>query len=211
MDAQVYMYHNQRVVAEHFDKQMFDKQECIIAIGQGSEAALEQLYSEFAERVFNTLISYTKNEEDAEELLQDVFVTIYNSAGSFQFNSSLSTWIYRIAVNKALDYLRKKKTRKRWGIFTSLYVQDSAELKYESTDFVHPGVQMENKENAKLLFKAIDKLPENQKTAYILTQIEGLPQKEVAMIMENSQKSVEALVKRARLNLKKELEKYFPD
>jgi RNA polymerase sigma factor (sigma-70 family) len=187
------------------------KKSCLQAIAQGSEAALEQLYGQYADRVYNTLISYTKNAEDAEELLQDVFVTIFNTASSFQFNSSVGTWIYRITVNKALDFLRKKNSQKRSGIFTSLYVKDSAEIKFESVDFEHPGVKLENKEDAKLLFRIIDTLTENQKTAFILTQIEGLPQKEVAEIMNQSRKAVESLLQRAKSNLKHELEKYFPE
>jgi len=190
---------------------MFDDKVCIQQISQGSESALEVLYQHYADRVFNTLISYTKNEEDAEELLQDVFVTIYNTASGFQFNSSVSTWIYRITVNKALDFLRKQNSKKRSGIFTSLYVKDSPEVKYETADFVHPGVKLENKEDAKLLFKAIDSLADNQKTAFILTQIEGLPQKEVADIMKQSRKSVESLVKRAKNKLQETLKKYYPE
>ncbi|MEQ9100078.1 MAG: RNA polymerase sigma factor [Imperialibacter sp.] len=190
---------------------MIDEKSCLQAIAQGSEAALEQLYNHYADRVYNTLISYTRNAEDAEELLQDVFVTIFNTASGFQFNSSVGTWVYRIAVNKSLDFLRKQNSQKRKGVFASLYVKDSAEIKYESADFVHPGIQLENRENAKLLFRAIDTLPESQKTAYILTQVEGLPQKEAAEIMNQSAKSVESLVQRAKSNLKNELEKYFPE
>ncbi|RIJ42898.1 RNA polymerase sigma factor [Pontibacter oryzae] len=190
---------------------MLDENRCLHDIAQGSEVALKQLYEHFSDRVFNTLLSYAKNTEDAEELLQDVFITIFNTAPSFQFNSSAGTWVYRIAVNKALDFLRKKKSKKRFGIFTSLYTNDSVETKYEAVDFVHPGVKLENKEDAALLLKAMDVLPENQKTAFILTQIEGLPQQEVADIMNQSRKSVESLVQRAKSNLRQELEKDFPD
>ncbi|MBU2887763.1 RNA polymerase sigma factor [Gilvimarinus agarilyticus] len=189
---------------------MIEENKCIEAIANGSQEALEQLYTHYSDRVYNTLISYTKNTEDAEELLQDVFVTIYHTAHSFQFSSSISTWIYRIAVNKSLDFLRKKKSQKRAGIFTSIYLKNSTEIKYESPDFVHPGVKLENKEDAKLLFRAIDNLSENQKTAFILTQIEGLPQKEVAEIMDQSRKSIESLVQRAKQNLKQALEKHYP-
>ena len=66
---------------------MFDEKQCLQDIARGSEAALERLYNHYSDRVFNTLISYTKSSEDAEELLQDVFVTIYNTASGFQFNS----------------------------------------------------------------------------------------------------------------------------
>lgn len=190
---------------------MIDEKSCLQAIAQGSEASLEQLYNHYADKVYNTLLSYTKNAEDAEELLQDVFVTIFNTASSFQFNASVSTWIYRIAVNKSLDFLRKKNSQKRKGIFTSLYIKDSAEIKFDTADFVHPGVKLENKEDAQFLFRAIDTLSENQKTAFILTQIEGLPQQEAAEIMHQSRKSVESLVQRAKSNLKQELEKYFPE
>lgn len=190
---------------------MTDEKSCLQAIAGGSEEALEQLYNQYSSRVYNTLLSYTKNAEDAEELLQDVFVSIFNTASNFQFNSSVSTWIYRITVNKSLDFLRKKKSQKRFGIFTSLYIKDSAEIKYESPDFVHPGVKMENQEDAKHLFRAIDQLSENQKTVFILTQIEGLPQQEVAEIMNQTRKAVESLLARAKANLRQELEKFFPE
>ncbi|WKV12429.1 RNA polymerase sigma factor [Marivirga harenae] len=190
---------------------MINEKNCLEAIAKGSEEALEQLYNEYADRVYNTLISYTKNSEDAEELLQDVFVTLYNSVANFEHNSAVSTWIYRIAVNKALDFIRKRNSKKRFGIFTSLYSKESGEMKYDSIEFVHPGIQMENKEDAAFLFKAIESLPENQKTAFILTQIEGLPQKKVGEIMEQSRKSVESLVQRAKANLKVELKKFFPE
>lgn len=190
---------------------MTDEKSCLQAVAGGSEEALEQLYNRYSSRVYNTLLSYTKNAEDAEELLQDVFVTIFNTASNFQFNSSISTWIYRITVNKSLDFLRKKKSQKRFGIFTSLYIKDSAEIKYESPDFVHPGVKMENQEDAKHLFRAIDQLSENQKTVFILTQIEGLPQQEVAEIMNQTRKAVESLLARAKANLRQELEKFFPE
>ncbi|UZR98952.1 RNA polymerase sigma factor [Chondrinema litorale] len=189
---------------------MIDEKSCIEEIAKGNEVSLGKLYNHYCDRVYNTLISYTKNAEDAEELLQDVFVTIYYTASNFQFNSSVSTWIYRIAINKSLDFLRKKTSKKRYSLLYSIYKKDSVGITHDTIDFVHPGVKLENKENARLLFKAIGKLSENQKTAYILTQIEQLPQKEVADIMNQSQKAVESLVQRAKSNLRKELEKHFP-
>ena len=190
---------------------MNEENEWIEKIANSDESALQLLYQNYSTRVFNTVISYTKNQEDAEELHQDIFVTIYNTAGSFREDSSVSTWIYRITVNKCLDFLRKKKSQKRSGIFTSLYKKDSGVLAIESTDFVHPGIQLEQVENSKLLFRVIDNLPENQKTAFILTQIEDLSQKEAAEIMNTSRKAVESLLQRAKSNLKRELEKFYPE
>ena len=190
---------------------MIEAKNCLHAISQGSEEALTQLYSHYADRVYNTMISYTKNSEDAEELLQDVFITIFNKASSFQFNSSVGTWIYRIAVNKSLNFIRKKNSQKRIGTFTSLYAEDSVKIKFEPTDFMHPGLKLECKEGEKSLFQAVERLPDNQKTAFVLTQMEGQSQKEAASLMRRSRKSVESLVQRAKASLRDELKKDYPE
>ena len=180
-------------------------------IAKGNESALSKIYERYAVKVFNTVISYTRNHEDAAEIHQDVFVTIYHTANTFRRDAQVSTWIYRITVNKSLDFLRKKKSLKRSGIFTSLYKSGSVNLAVESPDFIHPGVKMEQAENAEILFRMIDAIPEKQKTAFILTQIEELSQKETAAIMDISRKAVESLLKRAKNNLKRELEKLYPN
>ncbi|MEM9680501.1 MAG: RNA polymerase sigma factor [Bacteroidota bacterium] len=190
---------------------MIHEKTCLKSVAKGDEKALEQLYNIYSVKVYNTALNYTKSAQDAEEILQDVFVIIYNTASKFKFSSSVSTWIYRITVNKSLDFLRKKNSQKRYGIFTSLYKKDSIEIGYESFDFVHPGVKLENKEDATFLYKAIDILSEHQKTAFILIQIEGLPHHEVAKVMGKSSKSVESLLGRAKQNLREELKKYFPE
>ena len=77
--------------------------------------------------------------------------------------------------------------------------------------FDHPGVLLENKEKASFLFKAIELLNEQQKTAFILSQVEELSQKEIAEVMKLSQKAVESLIQRAKANLRKNLEKFYPD
>jgi RNA polymerase sigma factor (sigma-70 family) len=176
-----------------------------------NDLALRQLYDRYSAKVYNTLLSYTKNAEDAEELLQDVFLTIFTTASSYRSEAKVSTWVYRIAVNKSLDFLRKRNSKKRFGIFSSLYRKDTGEIQYDSVDFVHPGVKMENQEEAKLLFQVIDELSANQKTAFILTQIEDLSQQEVADIMQISRKAVESLVQRSKANLKKVLTNRYPD
>ncbi|UXP31242.1 RNA polymerase sigma factor [Reichenbachiella agarivorans] len=180
-------------------------------IASGNQTAFRQLYQLYSDKVYNTVLSYTQNVEDAEEILQDVFISIFDTAAKFQYNSTINTWIYRIAVNKSLDFLRKKNSAKRKGIFLSLYKKDSQEIKYDSTDFIHPGVRLENQENAATLFKVIKKLPDNQKTAFILTHIEDLSQQETADVMKITRKAVESLIQRAKANLKKDLEKYFPE
>lgn len=166
------------------------------AVAQNDQNAFRQLYELYSEKVYNTAISYMQNERDAEEVTQDVFVSIFRNASKFKGNSSVSTWIYRISVNTSINYLRK---RKKYRVFQ---FGDSSK---DEADFEHPGVLMENKENAKALFKVIQTLPESQKTAFILSFVEDLPRKKVAEIMETSLKSVESLLQRAKKNLRKAL------
>ena len=166
---------------------------------------MQELFLQFKDRVYNTALGYLQSSEDAEEIVQDVFVEVFWSAHSFKAQSGVSTWIYRIAVNKCLDVLRHRKRKKRFGMITSLFKTGSTELKHDSGHFDHPGVLMENKEQAKALFRALETLPAQQKTAFVLSYVEDLPQKEVAAIMGLSVKAVESLIQRAKGKLRKEL------
>jgi RNA polymerase sigma-70 factor (ECF subfamily) len=168
-----------------------------------------ETYEHYKSRVFNTVISYVQSREDAEEITQDVFVEMHRSLNKFKGDSTLGTWIYRIAVNKSLDHLKSRNRKKRFAFITSLFDHESGEIRHDSSDFVHPGVVMENKERSVILFKAIHSLPENQKTAFILSKIEGLGNKEIAEIMGNSVGAVESLQSRAKENLKKGLEGFY--
>jgi RNA polymerase sigma-70 factor (ECF subfamily) len=173
-----------------------------------NEISFKELFDLYKSKVFNTVISYLQNQEDAEEVTQDVFIEIYRSLSKFKGNSSLSTWIYRIAVNKSIDFLRKKKSKKSLGFFGKLFFDDiPSASKHELKNFDHPGALLEQKENSRLLFKLINDLKANQKTVIILFYIEELSQKQIAEIMGISTKAVELLVRRAKLKLKEKLEK----
>ncbi len=186
-------------------------QELLTKIAQGSESALAELYAEFSTRVFNTAIGYLQNTGEAEEVTQDVFVKIFQSAARFEGKSSVSTWIYRIAVNQSLDRLNHRKRQKRFGLMVSFFKGDSLEQKIEVPHFDHPGVVLERKENARLLFQTIETLPEQQKTAFILSFVEDLPRQEVAEVMQISLKAVESLLQRAKANLRIRLDDFHPD
>jgi RNA polymerase sigma factor (sigma-70 family) len=184
------------------------EQELLIRLQSGEESAFKTLVETHQKRVFNTVLAIIQNFEEAEDVSQEVFMEVYQSVYKFRGDSKISTWLYRIATTKALEEIRKKKTAKRFAFFTSLF-GDSSEVVYDSTDFIHPGVVLEQKENAKILFKAINQLPDNQKVAYTLSNIEGLNYHEITEIMEVSLSSVESLLFRAKANLKKSLGDYY--
>lgn len=161
------------------------------------------------QQVINTALGIVQNHEDAEEIAQDVFLEVYHQYQNFKGDSSVSTWLYRITTNKCIDLLRKKKSKKRFAFITSLFQPESNEPVADVAHFIHPGVQTENKEKAKYLFKAVEQLPEKQKTAYTLCEVEMLSYQEIAEIMGLSVSSVESLLFRARQNLRKILENFY--
>ena len=154
--------------------------------------------------VYNLSLQYTNNVHDAEEILQDVFLKVFDHLGEFRSTADMKTWIYRIAVNQSLDFIKSQQRKKR-SFLNQLLRIDPNEQAFEISDFNHLGIDFENKEALELLMRKIYKLPENQKTVIILLKIEDLSQKEVAGIMQISEGAVESLFQRAKTNLKKVL------
>lgn len=167
----------------------------------------ERLYHEHKTLVYNMALHYLQNIEDAEEVTQDVFVKVYHSLAHFQQKSSYKTWIYRITINQCLDFTKKKNSRKRFYLFGSKSENEREYL--NTTNFEHPGILMENQEAAAQLFAVINTLTENQKTAFLLSKLDGLSNPEIAEIMELSISAVESLIFRAKATLQEKLAKKF--
>lgn len=177
---------------------------------KGKRNAFAQLIHEFQDKVFNKCMSFVPNKEDAEDIAQEVFVEVFNSIQKFKGNSKLSTWIYRITVNKCLEFIRKKSTKKRFAFFQSLKVDEtSIDRTSYFTEFNHPGILLENKEHSEVLYLAIDRLPDDQKIAFTLHKIDGLSYKEISEITKKSTPSIESLLFRAKKNLQKQLHTFY--
>lgn len=180
-----------------------------MGLRNGEEPAFKELVILFQDKVFNTALGLLQHHTEAEDIAQEVFIQVYRSIGQFKGDSLLSTWIYRITVTRSLDHLRSKKRKKRFGFLSSLFGDDNKPV-YEPEDFNHPGVQKERKEDAALLFKMIDQLPENQRTAFILNKVEELSYREIAGILNSSESAVDSLLQRAKENLRKKLKDLPP-
>lgn len=188
---------------------MFDELGIIRELKEGKESAFKLLVEHFQKKIYNTCLGLLQNIEDAEDITQEVFVIVYKSIHQFKGESKLSTWIYRIAVTKSLEYIRMKNRKKRFAFVQHLFTNEDGFIKNEPKHFYHPGVQLENKERAAILFSAINKLPENQKTAFILSKLEDLSYLEISELMNLSLSSIESLLFRAKQNLQKILENYY--
>lgn len=185
----------------------FSEKELIAQLIQRNEEAFKLLVSKYQNLVFNTSLNFLGIKEDAEEITQDVFVEVHKSIASFKGGSTLKTWIYRIAITKSLDFQRRAQRKKRFAFLVSIGSENQDNL--ESSIIDHPGVDTEDKERAELLFNKIEQLPENQKIAFTLHNMDGLSYKEIAETMNVSVSSVESLIFRSKKNLRKKLAEYY--
>ncbi|AWH85965.1 RNA polymerase subunit sigma-24 [Flavobacterium album] len=172
-----------------------------------TQGNFRKVYFEHRILVYNLALHYVLNIEDAEEITQDVFVKVHESFATFKNESSLKTWIYRITVNQSLDFIKRRDSKKRFFIFGRKSTSEKEYINLSS--FEHPGIALEDKEKSKLLFSIIDQLPETQKTAFLLSKLEGLANPEIAAIMETSIGAVESLLVRAKKTLQEKLDGKF--
>lgn len=171
--------------------------------------SFEELVKLHQERVLNTCFRFVHSKEDAEDLAQDVFVEVYNHIDSFRGDAKLSTWIYQIAVNKSLDFIRKKKRKKRFAFVLSLASLGDEEKELQLPTTANPHTDLEQKERIHILNQAIDLLPENQKVAITLSKYEGFNNKEISEIMGTSVSGVDSLIHRAKNKLQKKLHRFY--
>ncbi len=180
--------------------------EIIQKLQQGNEQAFKQLVEKYQKLVVNTCFSMVHNTEDAEDIAQDVFIEVYRSVGSFRADSKLSTWLYRIAVNRSLNFIRDNKRKKWLRSFEETVSGKKSQLQNVAEGgSENPGMELESSQRAHILHQAIGSLPENQKTAFTLNKYEELSYKEISEVMQLSVSSVESLIHRAKLNLQKKL------
>jgi len=148
--------------------------------------------------------------EDAEDVAQEVFIEVFRSIESYRGDAAVSTWLYRLSVNKSLDFIRSMNRQKRGkGLVTNF---EKEELERQSIGHAPmPSDQMEAEERRKILRWGIDQLPERQKVAITLSKLDEMSQQEVAQVMGTSVSSVESLLVRGKKRLKEVLEKCFEE
>lgn len=178
----------------------------VAALKSGDRDAFSTIVTEYRESVIRICRGYVGSKEDAEDIAQEIFIEIYRSAASFRGDSSLSTWIYRMAINRALNWVRDN--RKKFRVYRSGMAENERVLE-NSAGENEGDAESTNADHRKALRFAIDKLPSNQKRAFILNKYEDLSYNEIADILGISLSSVESLLFRAKRNLQSSLSTYY--
>jgi len=180
--------------------------EIIQKLQQGNEQAFRQLVDDYQKLVVNTCFGIVHNTEDAQDIAQEVFIEVFRSIQNFRADAKLSTWLYRIAINRSLNFIRDNKRKKWFQSFDDVVREKNLKIKeISSAHHETPDSELENKQRATLLHQAIDSLAENQKIAFTLSKYEDLSYKEISEVMDLSVSSVESLIHRAKISLQKKL------
>jgi RNA polymerase sigma-70 factor (ECF subfamily) len=171
-----------------------------------SEADVASIYDEFYERVIR-YVTRIVGQNDSEDVAQEVFEKISKGIGNFRGESKLSTWIYRIATHTALDKLRaqaSKQLAKHGGVTEAVDVEADNQVTFPAGS--HPEQNLIRQEMSECVREYVDNLPNDYRTALILSEMEGFKNQEIADILQISLDSVKIRLHRARAKLKRELE-----
>jgi RNA polymerase sigma-70 factor (family 1) len=169
-----------------------------VRVAQGDEAAFDELVHKYQRSVINTVHRYVGEYDAADDIAQEVFVIVWNKAGTFKGRSSFSTWLYRIVVNQCLQFRRRRQRR---PAAVSIDAMDAE----TPPDALQVGDGRDQAERTAAVRQALAELPDRQRIALVLSHYEGHTYSEIAEMMGTSVPSVESLIFRAKDELRRKL------
>ena len=176
----------------------------------GDKESFEELISRYSEKAYSLASRMCRNQEDAEEVLQDVFTTVYRKLDKFQGKSSFSSWLYRVTVNASLMKLRKNRQDKSIPMEDALPDDEHTLILQTSEADLSDEITL-RKEVSSVLEEAIHKLPDDYRPVFILRDIDGLTSKEVGKILGLSIPAVKSRLHRSRLMLRRRLSMFYQE
>ena len=184
--------------------------ELVERLKEGDIEAFEEIVVKYRARIYHLALRITKNQEDAEEALQDTFTSVYKNISKFRGDSAFSSWIYRITTNSSLMLLRKNKRHQAVQLEEEgVHSQENwLREKQEGSDITYLSTRHELRE---VLQNAIRNLPEEYQAIFVLRDVDGMSNSEVSTMLNLSLPAVKSRLHRARLYLRRTLESYYQD
>lgn len=178
----------------------------MLEFARGNTSAFEQILKKYKRLVINIAYRFIQNRAEAEDIAQEVFLRVYDSAKKYKPKAKFSTWIYKITANICLNKFRSKKYIQTLSLDKPISAAgNEVIIQITDTTYVHPSVDTEKKELNQLVKEAISSLPINQRMVVILQKYEGLSYREISEVMGCSTSAVDSLLQRAKKNLKRKL------
>lgn len=183
----------------------------LAALQQGDRAAFAQLVELYADRLYNLIVKLLGDAFEAEDVLQEAFISAYRNIGRFEGRSSLGTWLYRIAFNAAM-MRRRKKRPDTVSMDEPVRLDDGGSVPRQFFDWCClPERDLLSSEALQYMDEAIQLLPESLKPVFILRDIEELSTAETGDVLDLSVAAVKSRLHRARLFLRERLSEYFSE
>jgi RNA polymerase sigma-70 factor (ECF subfamily) len=177
----------------------------------GDVSAFEEIISRYESKVMNLALRFTRNQEDAEEVMQDVFTTVYRKIDGFRGQSAFSSWLYRIVVNAAFMKLRKRKQTQTVSLEDLAPAVKQYCIERDVLAGQHSHSLAVNRELQEVLQRAIDRLPDQYRAVFVLRDVDGLSNQETGEILNLSIPAVKSRLHRSRIMLRKKLQRYYED
>ncbi len=194
-------------------ERLLDDNVLLEELRKGSPQAVEALFDRFHGKIYGLAMSILKNESDAEEATQDVFMTVFQKAFTFKGDSALYSWIYRICVNACLMRLRGKKRAETVSIeeFMPVFTEEGMHANHVGDWSKEVERKMLDKELGGVIRKFTDRLSEKYRVVFVLSDVEGLSNEETAQILGLTVPAVKSRLHRARLYLRERLSRYLQE
>ena len=190
-------------------KQSADDFELVEAFRRGDEKAFEEIVRRYQHQVANIIYLTLGSREEVEDLSQEVFIRVYKSLARFEFDASLYSWIYRIAVNLCIDEIRRRKIRK--AVSLEFFSEQKLEKEKRSKERITAADPLLAREKQEVIVDALQKLSTNHRTVLLLREYEDLSYGEIARTLRISPQAVKSRIFRAREELRKLLKGYFKE
>jgi len=184
--------------------------ELIREFRSGDQSSFEELLGRYSNKVFSLATRLTRNTEDAEEVLQDVFVTVHRKIAGFEGKSSFSSWLYRVTVNAAFMKLRKRRQDQSIPL-EDLIQQPHSAAALKSPESSYVDAQSIRHQMLEALENAIRKLPDDYRPVFILRDVDGLTSREVGRILDLTIPAVKSRLHRSRLMLRRRMTRFFDE
>ncbi|MBO5340534.1 MAG: sigma-70 family RNA polymerase sigma factor [Oscillospiraceae bacterium] len=182
---------------------MMTEQELVLLAKQGDDQAFAQLMRDNEKRIYNLTLRMTGNPEDAMDLAQDTFLNAWKGLKFFKGDSAFSTWLYRLASNACIDFLRRQKRRQDISAPLAADSEDEDRLPEVPDDRFRPDTQLEQQELRRAVDEGLRQLSLEHRQVLVMREVNGLSYQEIADILDLEAGTVKSRIARARLSLRK--------
>jgi RNA polymerase sigma-70 factor (ECF subfamily) len=184
--------------------------ELVKGVLRKEESCFEELLERYGSKVLNLAMRITRNQEDSEEILQDVFITVFTKIGSFEHKAQFSSWLYRVTMNSSFMKIRARNRRRtvsledvepnvrqNWvGNRTEMFDIDSMSSRHELREAIQ---------------SAVAHLPEDYRAIFVLRDIDGLSNEAVSQVLKLSVPAVKSRLHRSRLLMREQLKSFYAE